>query len=338
MAGLFSQRDRTDNLKLRALTLLRLRSALDERGYLEVETPVLVRAAGLEPHLEAIDVEGYGTLAGSPEYQMKRLLSQGYERIYYLGKAFRGGESGDHHNVEFTLLEWYRAGAGYLDLAAETEALVAEVAEAVNGTTRVNRPGWGELELKPPWERKTVSEAMREHAGVELWLEEGPGGEWDRDRLREEASKAGVSVRDDMDSEEMFFRVFVEKVEPRLGRRRPTILYDWPVPLAALSRVRSDGGRAVAERFEVFAGGLELANAFGELTDGAEQRARLERDQRIREAAGKPVYPVDEKFLSALEQGIPDCAGIALGVDRLIMLLSGAKTIREVMAFAFDEL
>jgi lysyl-tRNA synthetase class 2 len=296
-----------------------------------------VPSPGLELHLDAFEVGNAPAAARylitSPEYQMKRLLAGGLTRIYSLGKVFRRGEAGRWHNPEFTMLEWYRAprpGEGpeagsWQAVATDVEALVAGAAQALGGTAAL-----GELTLAPPWERLTVREAFSRHAGFPV------EGDEPVPALRAAARAAGHRVPDDGDWSDVFFTVFLDAIEPRLGRDRPVILYDWPRPLAALAR-QKPGDPRVVERFEVFAGGLELCNAFGELTDPVEQRARLEADLAERRRRGLPAYPVDERFLAALD-GLPACGGVALGVDRLAMLLLQASHIRDVLPFSVDEL
>jgi lysyl-tRNA synthetase class 2 len=340
-----SGRSRHRNLELRAEVLKAFRRAMDARGYLEIETPVLIAHPGSEPHLEAIAVSGGRYLATSPEYQMKRLLGAGFEKIYYLGKAFRAGERGPHHNPEFTMAEWYRSDCDYRGLAHETACVVEAVARNVNGSSRITDARGEKLDLAAPWCWLTVEEAFQRYAGIDdLWesCESNPfspsaKGD-DASRLRASAERIGVRVGRQASWEETFFRIFVERVEPRLGCGRPTVLAAWPPSLAALARLSSEGGKTYAERFEVFCGGLELANAFGELRDPEEQRLRLERDRTVRKKMRKPLYKMDESFLAALEQGLPPCSGIALGFDRLVMLLLGARRIQEVMAFTEEEL
>ena len=337
-----SGRSRLDNLRLRAHCLSAFRESMKKRGIMEVETPALIRYPGLELHLDPIPVFGEGFLATSPEFQMKRLLAGGSGSIYYLGKAFRRGERGPHHNPEFTIAEWYRVGMSYKELMDETAEIVAEVAREVLGTTVVKRHGGGFLDLSPPWKVVTVEEAFGDYAGIRIGEESSEA--WKEpnleaaEALRVSARQVGVRVPDDSTWEETFFRIFVEYVEPKLNCDGPVFLTDWPVTLAALSRVnQTEDGRRFAERFEIYGGGVELANAFGELVDPQEQRMRMTADVRHREDAGKPVYGVDETFLSALEEGLPECSGIAMGFDRLVMLLAGSSDIKEVSAFVFEE-
>ncbi len=290
-------------LALRARVRRAIREFFDARGFLEVETPVRIPAPALERHIDAVP-SGAAWLRTSPELHMKRLLAAGCERIYQMGPCFRAGERGDRHHPEFTLLEWYRAGAGYLDLLADTRELLAAVAVAAIGRAAIATRA-GRLALAAAWEAITVSAAFRRWAG------------WDP-----------VAAFD----EQRFEADLVAKVEPRLPTDRPAVLMDYPAAAAALARRKPDDPR-VAERWELYLGGLELANAFSELTDAVEQRARFEACAAARRAAGLPVYPLDEAFLAALAAEMPPSAGIALGIDRLVMLLAGAATFDEVLPF-----
>jgi lysyl-tRNA synthetase class 2 len=286
------------NLALRSRVLHAIRSFFHERGYLEVETPVRLRAPALELHIDA-EPSGDHWLRTSPELHMKRLLAEGHERLFQLGPCFRRGERGPLHHPEYTMLEWYRAGAGYRDLIPETAALLAHAARAANGATRI-----GPLDLSEPWHERMVSAAFLQHAGWD------PCAAYDADRF-------------DLD--------LVDKVEPALPRDRPVVLIDYPAEAAALARLNPANPR-VAERWELYAGGVELANAYGELVAPDEQRTRFEHCAAERTALGRETYPLDEAFLAALP-GVPPCAGIALGVDRLVMLLAGAADLDDVMAF-----
>jgi lysyl-tRNA synthetase class 2 len=327
-------RRRLANLAARAAALAALRRFFAERDFLEVETPVLVPSPGLEIHLDAVPA-GAGYLITSPEYQMKRLLAAGCERIYQVCKCFRAGERGPHHASEFTMVEWYRAFAELDDVARDTEQLVADVVRAVgtSGTgAAIARVGGRAIDVTPPWPRMTVRQAMRAWAGVEVRGDE-PAAE-----LVAAVRAAGIAVADGTAWDDAFFAAFLARVDPALAvLDRPVILEDWPAPLAALARRRPDDPRT-ALRFEAYVGGLELANAFGELTDPVEQRARFEHDQATRRERGKAVYPLDEKLLAALAEGLPPSAGIALGFDRLVMLATGAAAIDDVLAFAGAEL
>jgi elongation factor P--(R)-beta-lysine ligase len=324
---------RAGRLAFRGRCLAAIRAFFAARDYLEVQTPCLVRHPGLEPHLRPLPAGDGGHLITSPEYQMKRLLAGGLERIYNMGPCWRGDETGAHHLREFCMLEWYRAFSPLESLMEETEALVAGVAREVLGRTLLDGGAHGQLELAPPWARISVAQAAKEHGGVDL------AGVLDAGELGRRVAASGLILpTGELSFEAIFSQLMVERVEPALARLgRPVLLYDFPAPLAALSRLRPEDP-TVAGRFEVYAGGLELANAFWELTDWAEQRRRLEQDRSQRRAEGAAVHALDERFLAALAEGIPPTSGIALGVDRLVMLLAEVEDIRQVVAFAPDEI
>ncbi len=324
---------RGHNLRRRSELMGVVRRFFDARRYLEVETPLLVPSPGMDVHLDAFPVVGLEGappryLATSPEYQMKRLLAAGVPRLFQLGKCFRRGEVGARHNPEFTMLEWYRAFGTFEEMIDETEALIVEVATAARGTAElvVPRPfasmsysneGPRVVPLDPPFERLPILEAFERHATAS--------------RIgRQEALDLALSARPE--DEERFFRVLVEEVEPALAEGPPVVLVDYPVTQASLARKR-DADPRLAERFEVFVGGIELCNGFGELVDPVEQRARFAVDQKARAARGVEVYPIDERFLDALDEGVPPSAGNALGVDRLVALALGAAEIGDVLAF-----
>jgi len=289
-------------LEFRALVLRSLRDFFRERGFLEVQTPVRTPAPAPEPHIDAVPCDGR-FLDTSPELYMKRLLAAGYEKIFQIAPVFRKGERGRLHHPEFTLLEWYRLNEDYTALQQDCRELVAKVCRDGG-----RFPGWlyggRRLEAGVPWRELAVEEAFAEYAG---WR---PGPDPDPDRF-------------DAD--------LVEKVEPNLGFPRPCILKDYPASQAALARLKP-GDPAVAERFELYWAGIELANGFSELTDPREQRERFEQALEARRREGRTVYPLPEAFLRSLEHLGP-CAGIALGVDRLAMLLSGASRLDDVTAF-----
>jgi lysyl-tRNA synthetase class 2 len=323
-------RNRLDRLAARSAAMAALRRFFAERDFLEVETPLLVPSPGLEIHLDAVTAGG-GYLITSPEYQMKRLLAAGCERIYQVCKCFRAGERGPHHAAEFTMVEWYRGFAELDAIARDTEQLVAAVLTAVAGSP-VARVAGRAIDVAPPWPRLTVRDAMRRWAGIEV------AGDEPAAALVAAVRAAGIAVADGTAWDDAFFAAFLARVEPQLAALdRPVLLEDWPAPLAALAR-RKPGDPRTALRFEAYVGGIELANAFGELTDPVEQRARFERDQATRRARGKPAYPIDDRLLAALAEGLPPSAGIALGVDRLVMLATGAETIDGVLTFAAAEL
>jgi lysyl-tRNA synthetase class 2 len=308
-----NERRRLHALKTRAAILRAIRTFFDARGFLEVETPSAVPSPGLDLHLDAFEVRGSSSerwLITSPEYQMKRLLSGGLERIYQICRCFRRGEQGRYHEPQFTMLEWYRAFAGSSDVMRDTEELVAHVAMTVLGQMKVRGPE-GEIDLSPPWERLTVEEAFARYADVRM------------DEV--------------LPDEERFFLLLTERIEPLLPRNRPVFLTEWPSSMASLARLLPERP-ARADRFEAFVSGVELCNGFGELTDSVEQRTRLERDRALRAHRGLPVYPLDHRFLAALEEGMPPSGGNALGVDRLVMVLLGESRLDDVIAVSESRL
>jgi lysyl-tRNA synthetase class 2 len=328
---------RRDRLERRGRIVAAVRRFFAETGYVEVDTPALQVSPGLEPHLNAFATELRDPLTGrslprflhtSPEYAMKKLVVAGMPQIWQLAHVFRNGERSATHHPEFALLEWYRAGASYHELMAECAALVRACQEAA-GAAALSWRG-RTADAAQEWRRISVAEAFAEHCGIDLLATAPDPLRPDPGLLAAAAAGAGIAPHPGDDWEALFFRIFLERIEPTLGFGAPTILYDYPAAMAALSRRRADDPR-LAERFEVYVCGLELANAFGELTDPVEQRARFLCDQaRKRELYGE-AYPVDEDFLAALEHGLPACAGIALGFDRLVMLATAAEDIEEVL-------
>lgn len=259
---------------------------------------------------------------------MKRLLGAGCERIFQLGRAFRNGERSALHNPEFTMLEWYRAYASYEEIMGDVEELVAAVSREVRGTTLLEYQG-RRVNLRPPWRRLTVREAFGEFAGLDLDL--GASAE----EFRRQARDTCPSVDTEDTWEEIFFKVLLDRVEPGMAAAgRPVLLKDYPASMAALAKLRPVD--QVAERVEAYVAGLELANGFTELNDPREQRQRFMEERRKRAAIGYPLHPVDEDFLQMMELAMPPAGGMALGVDRLVMLLADAGRIDEVIAFPFD--
>ncbi|MDP9033624.1 MAG: EF-P lysine aminoacylase EpmA [Myxococcota bacterium] len=297
----------------RARTCREARRFFDARGFLEVQTPLMVPSPGLDLHLDAFEIAGGDRgkprwLSTSPEYQMKRLLAEGWPRIYQLAPCFRRGELGVRHNPEFTMLEWYRAGAGVDEVMNDTEQLVAA---ATGGEARV---GNRTIDLRPPFERLPLCEAFRRFAG------------WSESETLDAASH----------DEDRYFRALVERVEPAIERMdRGVFVVDYPAAHASLARKKPADSR-LAERFELYVAGVELCNGFGELVDPVEQRERFEIDRAGRTARGLPAYPLDERFLEALAR-VPPSAGNALGLDRLVALACGMTSIAEVIAFTADE-
>jgi len=282
-----------DGLRTRAVALQAIRSWFYEHGYLEVPTPALVRSAGMEEHLYPLPCAD-GFLRTSPEFALKRVVSAGLPRVYEIGPCFRDREQGSWHGREFTMLEWYRVGAELADLMDEVEQLVQVTAAALG------------QRAPAPFVRTTIRELFRQD-GVDL----------------AKASARDIAAEDGWD--DAFFRRWVERIEP--GLQGAMIIEDWPASQAALAQVRDDGEWPVAQRFEVFIDGVELANAFLELDDGAEQHRRFHEANALRAAHGEAPNPVDQPFLDAVAV-LPPTAGIALGIDRLLAVLTGSPGIQ----------
>ncbi len=317
----------------------RIKTALwrwfEARDFTEVEAAILQLSPGNETHLH-----GFGTtlidnaaephpyyLHTSPEFAAKKLLAAGETRIFDFARVFRNRERTALHHPEFTMLEWYRAGEDYEALMQDCAALLAEAAHAA-GTTMLR---WRGIEADPfaEPERLTLQEAFRRHAGIDLLRTVTADHDVDRGGLAADAVEAGIRVAADDTWSDIFSRILSERIEPHLGRGRATILCEYPISEAALARPKP-GDPRVAERFELYACGVELANAFGELTDPAEQRRRFEADMDEKERIYGERYPVDEDFLAALAL-MPAASGIALGFDRLVMLCVGARRIEDVL-------
>lgn len=303
-----------------------LRTFFTAQGYDEVETPLLVPCPGMEPHITAFevpfvpetDVGARRTLYlhTSPEYAMKRLLADGSGPIFQLCKVFRNGEVSKTHNPEFTMLEFYRPNVDYSEIMRDLENALAAAEAGVRGSGSFSHV---------PYERLTVRDAVLRHTGIDI-REHTTG-----DSLRAAAEARGIRVGGATSWDDVFFHVFLQRVERQLGFERPTFLIEYPVSMASLSRVKPTDP-SVAERFELYVDGLELANGFSELTDAAEQRRRLQQEQVERAALGRPVYPLDEAFLEAVAR-MPPSGGVAVGLDRVLMLLTDAATIAEVLLF-----
>jgi elongation factor P--(R)-beta-lysine ligase len=313
-----------DALRRRAAMLAAAREFFAGRGVLEVETPLLSAAAVSDPQIESLatGVTGMGAggtaapayLCTSPEYAMKRLLAAGSGDIYQICKVFRDGERGRWHNPEFTLLEWYRLGFDDAALMTEVETLLG----------RLLQP-YRRLE---PAERLSYSAAMQRHAGVDAHR---AGDE----ELQEAARLHGVLCEAQLDRDAKLDLLMGLIVGPRLGHERPCFICDYPASQAALARLKP-GEPPVAARFELYLDGIELANGFHELVHVGEQRARFEQDLNVRGARGQALRPLDENLLAALAAGMPDCAGVALGFDRLVAIALGAPRLADVMAFTID--
>ncbi|MDD5190103.1 MAG: EF-P lysine aminoacylase GenX [Dehalococcoidales bacterium] len=294
-----------ENLKRRALILQVTRRFFDTRDFLEVETPLRSPAIAPEKEIVPFDSEGW-FLSTSPELYMKRLLAAGYRNLYQISHSFRKGERGRWHNPEFTMLEWYRAGADYQAMINDTEQLVLTIARELGLGEALKYQG-KTIDLTAPWGSLTVKEAYKQLAGWDPGINPDP-------------------VRFDTD--------MVTKVIPHFNAHRPTVILDYPAPMASLARLKP-GEPGVAERAEVFIGGLEIANGYSELTGRAEQTKRFQKETDVIKHEQQRVAPMPEKFLEAMDD-LPPSGGIALGLDRLVMLFCDAASIDEVIAFTAD--
>ncbi len=299
--------DKRDALRVRAAMIRAIRRFFIGSGYLEVETPNRIPAPAPEYHIDTI-ATGDWFLHPSPELCMKRLLASGYSRIFQICKCYRQGERGNRHLPEFTLLEWYRVGIDYLQLMAECEDMIRHVAEDL-GLGSIIPYADDKIRLDIPWERITLHDAFDRYSPWSL------------------SESIGRDV---------FEETLVDHVEPRLGRTRPTFVYNYPLSMGALARANTTDP-TVAERFELYMAGMEMANAFSELTDETEQRHRFAEEEAYRRRMGKPPYPSPEPFLTTLDR-MPESAGIALGLDRLAMIVTGALRIDDIVAFTPENL
>jgi lysyl-tRNA synthetase class 2 len=330
-----AHKDRRSFLLARAKILTEVRAWFAERGFIEADVSSLVAVPGGEAHLKAFEtdlVRPDGSrerryLATSPEFAMKRLIAAGETRLYDFARVFRNAEATPLHAPAFTLLEWYRAEEAYDAVMADALALLALAADA----TGIATMRWRDRTCDPraEAERLTVADAFAAHASVDLAATLDAGGEGDRDALAARAEAAGVACAADDLWSDVFARILAERVEPRLGLGRPTILLEYPAPEAALARRHSRDPR-FAERFELYVAGVELANGFGELTDPAEQRRRFEAEMALKESRYGERWPIDEELLAALSE-MPETSGVALGFDRLVMLATGARRIDDVL-------
>ncbi len=314
--------------------------------FVETDTPIAVRLASQEPYLNPVSVLFHDTnnkkekfyLRTSPEYSLKKLLAAGYEKIFEIGKCFRDQESfGGNHNTEFTMLEWYRSHGKYQDIMDDTENLFKFVSSRLPAPIRGGLEGGvlsykdKKVDITGKWDRLSMKEVWQKFVGVNL---DDYVGVQNFEPLRQLVGARGYQVSESDAYEDLFYKIFLNEIEPKLGVERPIFVYDYPAAMCSLSRPCARDPR-YAERFELYAGGLELANAFGELTNADEQKERLEKDKELRQKLGKETWPVDPDFISALASlhGVAkgEASGIALGVDRMVLLFTGARDLNEVM-------
>lgn len=331
-----------NNLKLKEIQIKRseiidlIRGFFKQKGFLEMQTPTLVRCAGQEPYLSPMAVSFQdeknkkykGFLITSPEYSLKKLLVAGFDKLFELAKVFRGEESFDGlHNPEFTMLEWYRANSDYKEIMRDTEELIYFLNRKINRSSYLDYQG-KKIDLTLPWPRLSVKEAFLKYSGVNLDKAKNLA-----DFKKQVKNKSYLSN----DWNDIFYSIFLNEIEPNLPKNKPVIIYDYPLPQAALSK-RKNKTSFYAERFEVYIGGMEIANAFSELTEAKEQLKRFKEEQALRKRMKKSFIPIDKDFISALELGMPPSGGIALGVERLQMLLLNIKNINDLMPFPAKDL
>lgn len=290
------------NLILRSKVIRELRNSFSCKGFIETDTPTLIRAPAPENYINAPQAGDF-FLRSSPELHMKRLIAAEFEKIFQIGSCFRAGEIGKFHNVEFTMLEWYEKEKTYIDLIPFLKDLLLEIIIKIKGTGKVQFRG-SEINFSGDWKILTVKEAFLEFTGI----------------TPEEAI-----------AKNEFEILLTEKIEPNLPKNVPVILKNYPISMAALSKINKKD--SVAERWELYLGGIEIANAYSELTDYNEQKRRFEKAHQTRKENKLPAYPDDEEFFKCLKYGMKSFAGCALGVDRLVMVLTNAKTIKDVNFF-----
>lgn len=321
-----------------------IRAYFKGEGFHEAEVPLLLPTPSTEPFLEVFQTElkddqGHtwqGFLPSSPEFALKKLLSAGSGRVFTITKSFRNGEGrSSRHNPEFTILEWYRTPGDYMDVASDFEGLMRAIMDQTKQQTnklpyQLEYQG-KTYDLSSPWERITVAAAFEKYSGIdtETMLDSG--------KLKAKGKEKGYQVSDKTTWEEIWNQIIANEIEPNLGKTGPTILYDYPVAQAALSKKKASDPR-FAERFEVFMAGLELGNCFSELTDWREQERRCLADLAERKALGRTEFPMDTDFIEALKLGMPETGGIAVGVDRLVALFADSPDIAETLFFPVGEL
>ncbi len=319
-------------LKARMELTRAVRRFFDTQNFWEVETPILQVTPVMDMHIHGfktdmkdinLNYERDLYLHTSPEFAMKKMMVAGMEKLYQICHVFRNGEGGRLHSAEFTMIEWYRTNAGYRDIMADCEGLLKACAKDLG----ISHYRHKDIECDPfgAWDYISVAGAFIKYADINLddHLE-------DRDSFMMALKDKGIRTADDDAWDDLFFRVMAEYIEPHLGMKTPCILYDYPVSMAALSRKKQEDAR-YAERFELYVCGIELANAFGELTDAVEQRTRFVEEMKAKKERYGESYPLDEDFLKALEHGMPESGGIAFGIDRLAMVASGADDIDQVL-------
>ncbi len=314
------------------LEILRLvREFFWSQNFVEAETPIALRLPGQEPYLNPMAVHFIDPylkshkfyLRTSPEYALKKILSAGWQKVFEISKCFRNVESfGGTHNPEFTMIEWYRAPGSYLDIMDDTEKLFKYIGAKLNINFLIYKNK--EINFLVNWDRISVKDLWQKYLNINL------DDYLDVEKLKTLTQKRGWAVDENDAYEDLFYKIFLNEIEPFLGVDKPVFIFDYPAQMCSLSKLCVNDLR-YAERFELYIGGLELANAFGELTDPKAQRTNLQKDMDLRTQLQKEVWSIDEDFISALESGIPPAGGIALGIDRMVVLFTGARDINEVI-------
>ena len=326
---MFSKKETAQN---RSLLTQKVRNFFVKENFLEVETPIMTPIPGMEPHLTPFETK-FKTdhqnfplyLNTSPELQMKKLLGAGFGNIFNITKVFRNGEiGGDTHNPEFTMIEWYREKADYKDLMKDCEKLILSLTDSITYQGQT-------IDISLPWDRISTRELFLQYCNLDL-LENKTFAQF-----KKTADRLNYDTNACEDWDDIFFKIFLNHIEPHLGKEKPIFVYDYPSTQAALAK-KSATNPFFAERFELYIAGIELCNAFSELTDSNEQRERLLEEQKLRKKLGKTVFPIDEEFLASLESIHYESAGIALGLDRLFMVLLDKKSIEEVLLFPLSKL
>ncbi len=316
-----------------------IRQFFKQQHFLEVDSPVLVKSPGMEPYLEVFETtlidansnKQPAYLLTSPEYALKKLLVAGIPKLFQIGKSFRNGEGlSGKHNPEFTIMEWYRTNASYLEIMQDCQDLCTFLAEKITGSLVVQYQG-KTYDFSQPWEKISVAEAFEKYCGInkETLL--------DKELLLAAGQKRGFSIDAETTWEQIYNQFLLNDIDPHLGMKVPTILYDYPASQASLSK-RKETDPRFAERFEFYLAGIEMGNAFSELTDANEQLARFQLELEERKALHKTLYDIDMDYIAALKEGLPPTGGIAVGVDRLCMFFANAPSIQDVMVFPVTDL
>jgi lysyl-tRNA synthetase class 2 len=323
---------RMETLWARQAILRAIRDYFHDEGFLEIQAPLLVKGACPDAHLEPMRAGGDAYLTTSTEYQIKRMIVGGFDKVFTLTQNFRGSDVGGRHNPEFTMLEWARTYASLEDIERDAEALVKRAFRAVHPDTKTLRWAGREVSIDGPWERISVREALARHLGIEAAPDLSPAS------LRSEVARLGLDVPASfLDDDATLVSYLIDAMQPRLGAPAPTFLCDWPAFMTSSAAIL-DGAPALADRSELLVAGLELSDGFPSLRDPELQARLFDRENARRRDEGRDPVALDARYLAALREGIPPGAGMALGIDRLVMILTGRERIRDVLALAWDEL